>query len=215
MLLFFILFTGCTSISSSKHNLIIKSGNYDEFLRYIKSGGNKDRVDSLMWTPLHYSIRFDRRKMFDYLICNGANTNLKDSLGKTPLNRAVIMRNAYYTEKLLLAGALTDIKDNHGLIELQYAVWNGDSEIVEQLLKHSIKIDIQTEKTSLLHIACMNSHERVAILLIEREAELNGLDENSKTPLDISIALGDENIIDALRESGAKTAEELKAEEEK
>ena len=66
------------------------------------------------WIPLHFSIRYDRKEMFNYLISNKVNINIKDSAGKSPLSRAVIMRSDYHTKNLLFAGARTDTKDNMG-----------------------------------------------------------------------------------------------------
>ena len=63
-----------------------------------------------------------------------------------------------------------------------------------------------------MHIACMNSHESVAMLLTKENANLNAIDLNNRTPLDISVSLGNENIIESLIKGGAKSAEELKAE---
>ena len=205
-----VFLVGCGT-SMSLHTTI-KSGNTYEIKQLFNSGRNLNANDKDGWIPLHFSIRYDRKEMFNYLISNKANINIKDSTGKSPLSRAVIMRSDYYTKNLLFAGARTDTKDKHGLFPLQYAVWNGDTEIVDLLLEHKAQINLQSEKTTLMHIACMNSHESVAKLLIKKNANLNAIDSNNRTPLDISVSLGDENIIEALIKRGAKSAEELKAE---
>ena len=63
-----------------------------------------------------------------------------------------------------------------------------------------------------LHYSAWNGNIDIAELLIVKGANLNARDKKNNTPLDVAVKANKIKIASYLRNSGAKTAEELKAE---
>ena len=63
-----------------------------------------------------------------------------------------------------------------------------------------------------LHYSAWNGDIDIAELLIVKGANLNARDNNYNTPLDVAVKANKIKIASYLRNSGAKTSEELKAE---
>ena len=63
-----------------------------------------------------------------------------------------------------------------------------------------------------LHYSAWNGDIDIAGLLIVKGADLNARDKKNNTPLDVAVKANKIKIASYLRNSGAKTSEELKAE---
>ena len=63
-----------------------------------------------------------------------------------------------------------------------------------------------------LHYSAWNGDIDIAELLIVKGANLNARDKRNNTPLDVAVKANKIKIASYLRNSGAKTSEELKAE---
>ena len=63
-----------------------------------------------------------------------------------------------------------------------------------------------------MHYAALTGRKEIAELIISEGADVNTKDEEERTPLDFAINKNHTETADLLREHGAKTGEELKAE---
>ena len=94
-------------------------------------------------------------------------------------------------------------------LALMDAAIDGNIEAVKQHLAAGTKVDAIMGfdgRTPLLG-AVRKGHKEIAEMLIDRNPDMNALDNNGDTPLDLASG----KTADLLRKHGGKTAEELKA----
>ena len=90
-------------------------------------------------TPLIYSIKLDKKNIFDYLLSDkSVDLNKTDCEGKTPLIWAADYAREDYVKILIEKGADTSIKDRFGTDALFYAKNSGSEKIVEMITKKSM-----------------------------------------------------------------------------
>ncbi len=70
-------------------------------------------VAELLYWPLHYLIKRDKKEYFKYVInIKEKSIGQKDMKGMTPLHIAYLYENSYFIEKLVTAGSDQNAKDN-------------------------------------------------------------------------------------------------------
>ena len=113
----------------------------------------------------------------------------------------------------LAAGTDVNTKDDHEYTPLHWAAMEGRREVAELLISQGANVNAKNKVGSTpLHIAAYMKFD-LAELLIAKGATINVTDDVSRTPLDDAIEGDKKEIADLLRKHGAKTGEELKAEE--
>ena len=110
-------------------------------------------------------------------------------------------------------------------ISIQEAARTGNIEAVKQHLAAGTDVDwfdepvgrlgqsFVIDKTTALHYAVFGGQKDVAEILIANGADVNAKNFQSKSPLDFAVKYKQPELADLLRKHGAKTGEELKAEE--
>jgi ankyrin repeat protein len=138
--------------------------------------------------PPYRSLRMDR----------GADAVL--DIGTTPLLRAARGADLAAIERLVKAGALIDLPQRDGLTPLMVAVGAGASSIdtrgkfrtalealetADALLKAGAAIDLTDARgRTALHYAAAAGYTDVALLLVDRGANLAAVDADGVTPID-------------------------------
>jgi ankyrin repeat protein len=134
------------------------------------------------YTPLFYASKNEHFKIVKLLIDNGADINTQNQSEETPLLYA--SRNGYFEiVKLLIDnGADVNAQNQDGYTPLLYASRNGYFEILKLLIDNGADVNAQNQDgyTSLSYTA--NGHEKLAILLIQKGANVNAPGFPSKTP---------------------------------
>ena len=69
---------------------LVYDNNIEGFKALFEEGEDLNIQNKYGWTPLHVSIRRDRREMVEYLLEKGADINKIDGVGWTPLMEAVM-----------------------------------------------------------------------------------------------------------------------------
>ncbi|MHA1938945.1 MAG: ankyrin repeat domain-containing protein, partial [Candidatus Thorarchaeota archaeon] len=139
----------------------------------------------------------------------GIDVNVKDETGMTPLFRAVSGGHADVVKVLFNAGADVNSGNKQGVVPLFGALWTRDSTMVELLLERGANVNAKHTQYGYtpLHWAVMMDSKEVVALLVARDAEVDAKDTRGRTPLDLANQRGHTEIVDLLRQHGAKEAQ--------
>jgi len=105
-------------------------------------------------------------------------------------------------------------KELKAIGDLHLAVEKGDLSKVRQCLESGTNIECVRGKASfrVLHRAAEAGNKSMVRFLIQKKANVNAMAMKGWTPLDLAQKKEQFEVVQLLRENGAKTAEELKAE---
>ena len=105
-------------------------------------------------------------------------------------------------------------KELKAIGDLHLAVEKGDLSKVRQCLESGTNIECVRGKASfrVLHRAAEAGNKSMVRLLIQKKANVNATAIKGWTPLDLAHKEEHVEVVELLRENGAKTSEELKAE---
>lgn len=147
-------------------------------------------------TPLHWAASSDDVAVLDALLDGGADIEAPGAIftGGSPMSDAVVFAQWNAARRLLERGAQTTIWQAAAL---------GLLERVEELSFGSPTID---EITNAFWHACRGGQLRTAELLLERGANVNWIGHDHKTPLDVAVESGAEELVQWLRGRGGKRA---------
>ena len=149
-----------------------------------------------------------------------AEAKPKPPIAKAPdisIHQAVKDGNIEVIKQRLAAGTDVDEKDVD-LTPLHFAAVHGRKEIAALLIAEGADVNTKDRwgKTP-LHFAASKGQKEVATLLIAESADVNAKttiqNGYGATPIEWAIEEGHTETVDLLRKHGAKTGEELKAEE--
>ena len=112
----------------------------------------------------------------------------------------------------LLQRQITD-KELKAIGDFHLAVEKGDLSKVRQCLESGTNIECVRGKASfrVLHRAAEAGNKSMVRFLIQKKANVNAMAMQGWTPLDLAQKKEQFEVVQLLRENGAKTAEELKA----
>ena len=114
----------------------------------------------------------------------------------------------------LLQRHITD-KELKAIGDLHLAVEEGDLSKVRQCLESGTNIECVRGKASfrVLHRAAEAGNKSMVRFLIQKKANVNAMAMHGWTPLDLAQKKEQFEVVQLLRENGAKTGEELKVED--
>jgi len=105
---------------------------------------------------------------------------------QTPLHESAINGNIIIAQLLLKSGAEINKKNKNNQTALDLALLNGRTQLADLLIK-KFSADFDATR-SLFDIVNQHVHDRDVIrFLVERDAQINGIDEAGQTPLIIAI----------------------------
>ena len=93
---------------------IVYDNDLEALKKEVENGMDVNIQNKYGWTPLHVSIRRDRRDMVAYLLEQGADIDKVDGVGWTPLMEAIMDDMPELCEFLLQKGADSSIKNERG-----------------------------------------------------------------------------------------------------
>jgi ankyrin repeat protein len=143
---------------------------------------------------------------------------------KISIWRAAADGNIEVVKQHLSAGTNVDEKNLNDMTPLHHALEGGHKEIAELLIEKGVDVNAKDSYgMTPLYYAATWGYKEIAELLIEKGVDVNPKDEIGFTPLDVAeVGREDDSpedkavkkeIYDLLRKHGAKTSEELKAEQ--
>ncbi|MAE31110.1 MAG: hypothetical protein CMO43_05890, partial [Verrucomicrobiales bacterium] len=184
--------------------------------------------DNRTTTPLHEAAGWGHKEFVALLLANGANINVKRRSGGTPTPldnvegaiKHYSHRSNYSPEKIAALKETAEFlrknggKTSDGLKadeSIYLAAEVGDIEAVQKHMNNGVDVNAKGEgRWTPLHYAVSGAidqlptgHKEIAELLISKGADVNAIDLNGMTPID----LADGEIADLLRKHGGKTGE--------
>ncbi len=173
--------------------------------------------DSEERTLLHEAALEDNSAAAAVLLEKGADPNARDRGGVTPLHEAVLIRsptsagrarNEEAIRLLLGAGADVNIADSFGRTPLSFAVQDGDEfeAVVELLLQAGADQNVTPGAFRMmpLHWAALRGSEGCARTLLAYRADVNAMDWDLNTPLDLAVERGNGIVAELLRQHGGR-----------
>lgn len=141
--------------------------------------------------PLHIAARYNRMKIFDYLVSKGADIKAKDDLGNTVLHMAAEDGNTELMKLLIAEGADPLKKNKNSATLLHFAATSGNLDAVKLCLKYKIDVnDRETGGNSPLHNAARFQRDLAVRFLVEKGADIGVKGNSGFTPLHESASLG-------------------------
>jgi cytohesin len=177
----------------------------------LDKGVDVDKEDLSGLTPLHYAARLVHKEIAELLIDKGANVNaVWGGIRVTPLHEAAWWGRKEIAELIITAGADVNAKVNDGRTPLAMAIDQNKPETADIIRKHGGMTSAELlSGMTLLHIAVKEGKMETIELLIAKGADVNAMDRDVKTPLDLAEGTNNKEIADLLRKHGGKTGEEL------
>lgn len=163
----------------------------EEFINLLLAyGANVNGKDKYGRTPLHYICynASDNLQSAKFLVKNGADINAIDKTGSTPLHHACCQLHISNSVARFLIEMYADasVKNNNGNTCLHYVCACGDLDVAMCLLGR-VNINEKNYKGNTpLHNACENSYAIVVNTLISYGGNMNIINNNGITPLNIA-----------------------------
>lgn len=148
-------------------------------------------------TPLHFAALLGRLKAIDLLAARGADIDAKDNQGVTPLQYARLRLQKLAVERLLSLGAHAD--------GLHDAVNAGDVARVVELIAAGANVNAYDLFGTPLHLAAAKGRTGIAVILIDRGANIEAAGEpEGALPLHTAALNGQAEVAALLLDRGAK-----------
>ncbi|XP_052086011.1 uncharacterized protein LOC127723428 [Mytilus californianus] len=168
-------------------------GNHDIVQLLINRGASVDSVGNFGRTLLHKASSDGNDKIVKILIDKGVDINASDSYGSTPLI-ACVLQNIEDNHREYV---LQNIEDNHEKYYLYRHMQNFHlfdylhEDYPYQLLTNGIHCELEFKHPS-------ENHYKIMQLLIENGADINKADKRDRTPLSLSMKIGDMKLTEML-----------------
>ncbi|MBN9542526.1 MAG: ankyrin repeat domain-containing protein [Alphaproteobacteria bacterium] len=175
---------------------------YFEIIKYLieEKNMNVDILNNSRETPLKYASRNGHLKTVKYLVKKGANTNICNIIRHTPLHIAAYSGHLDIVKYLVKKGANVLSRDIANYTALLYAGEKRNLEMIKYFAQNGGNVDDSniSGSTSLHYAALYGCTEIVNFLVNEKNASVNAVDSNQKTPLHYATEQGYKNIADLL-----------------
>ena len=207
------------------------NGHYEIVKALIAKESNLNSKTNDGMSAMHLAILRNHKEITDLLIANEANINSINKEGKTPIDfarmrgdkeavallskhggkngpgdfhKAALDGNLEGVQQHLSGGSNVNVKNQRGNTPLMEAVEGWRIKRIGRLTRRSRLSIVKVADTDI------PDHMKILELLISNSANINIINKNGKTALTYAGSKGE--AFDLLRNHGAKTGEELKAE---
>lgn len=154
------------------------------------------RVPHAGETPLHLAALYGRMKVIELLAARGADIDVKDSQGVSPLQYARLRLQKKAVDRLLAFGARPD--------GLHDAVNAGDVARVVELIAQGADVNSPDLFGTPLHLAAAKGRTGIALILIDRGADIEAAGEpEGALPLHTAALNGQSEVAALLLDRGA------------
>ncbi|XP_047128763.1 transient receptor potential cation channel subfamily A member 1 homolog isoform X1 [Hydra vulgaris] len=183
-----------------------------EFL--LLHGADVEKRNSIGRTALHKAADFGKYEILELLISKNADIDRFDNSYLTPLLLASSRPGNQKTiQTLLKCGAQVDLTNTEEQTALHIAVINNNVDGVELLLSflEAKKIIDMSDKdnNTCLHIACKSGFEKIAIMLMDANANVRSRNNFEQTPLHLAAFFGQEDVVDNILEINPSVINDL------
>ena len=170
-------------------------------------------LKKILGYTIHKACKNNDVEAVRMFLADGPNLHEVDKDGNTPLETACQNWGSIELVKLLInSGSKINTSVDGWTLIHQSALYT-DVEVVALLIEKGADVNVVHEGSTPMHeVAERDDRNEVINLLIIKGANLNPIDREGKTPLDIAIDIGFKETVDLIRKHGGKTSAELKAE---
>jgi ankyrin repeat protein len=186
----------------------------------LERGADVNAQDKDQATPLHSAVYMSRLGTARALIDHGANIHAENIQGQTPLHlvsqgvpRQWIVRCESDVVQLLLSrGADVNARDKDQATPLLSASFHLRSKVAKELLQNGADVSaVDIHGRNALHLISQNPNPdkgdyegSLGISLLERGVNMNGRDNEDRTPLHFACYHGQIDVAEALLDCGAQ-----------
>lgn len=161
-------------------------------IKFKKLGVNENIYTDDTTPLLYYALRDRKYHIADELIALGADVNFTNTAGYSLLSCAILNKQYDCAKKLIKLGASINFIQENGhsaAIEIARTIGQGDKEDVQpciEIFKMGMDVNVAHYKTgnTALHYS-MTCSAGVTIVLFKLKANINALNKDGKTPLDM------------------------------
>jgi ankyrin repeat protein len=195
------------------HAVIEDSGNLDIVRMLLAHNASVDAKCKWGDTPLHVAVHRRKPNMARMLIEHNANVNAKDEWGLTPLHMAATgVGESEIARMLIKHNANVDAQDKWGSTPLHWATIWKNLDYARILLENNANANVRESPTGTASgrrstrwhklSALSKGYSKRSRSLLEQPA--NPEDKLGKTPLDMALEARFDELVELLREHGAK-----------
>jgi ankyrin repeat protein len=191
------------------HAVIEYSGNLHIVRMLLEHNANVDAKCKWGDTPLHVAVHRRKPDIVRMLIEHNANVNAEDKWGLTPLHMAAMGEGESGIARMLIEhNANVDAKDKWGSTPLHWAIIWRNLDYARILLEHNANMNVRDSPTGRRSTpwhklsALSKRYGKRSRFLLKQPA--NAEDKLGRTPLDMALQAGFDELVELLREHGAK-----------
>ncbi len=165
-------------------------GNVSVFDYLIQKGADLQVRDQRGLTPVWFTVSGQRPLMLKKLIAMGADLKVKNEQGDNLLFRAITARNAEIARILLENGFDPKQENGYKTTPVEYAAGMNSVEIIDLLVSKGVDLKAAGYRMPLLHRSAVSPGVEVLHYLLDRDFDINGKDNNGRTPLMMAVDFG-------------------------
>ena len=186
-------------------HVAVAHGNLTVVRMLLSRGAGADRraKDELGYMPLHVAASVGSTEIAEALLKSRCPVDGRASNGRTPLYVAASAGLRPMVEWLLEQGADLEKTVREGETLLMHAIAHRDVEAVSQLLAVGANPN-PTMPSKPLHRVAISGQAGMARLLLEHGADVDAVDGNGATPLQIALQHHQVEVGEILRKAGAR-----------
>ncbi|KAH7177288.1 ankyrin repeat-containing domain protein [Fusarium sp. MPI-SDFR-AT-0072] len=203
-----------TSKGETALRIAIQDKRLDLCKMLLESNADPDLTLDKAITPLIQAIAEGDLDIVKLLIENKATVDKREAppdagWSRTPMHVAVDWNRPEIVQYLLEKGADPDARDSDGIPVIGAAISGGHSSVVQWLVDANADVNVTyyNNKLTPLHEAC--PHPEIVRLLLQHGADINKVNEDSRSALNFSISANNLATVQILLES--KTQPDLDA----
>jgi ankyrin repeat protein len=222
------LAVGCKKkrpVTPEEFRYAVRTGDIKRVQELITDGMDLSKNTWPDWTPLHDAAACGHEDIVKLLIVKGAEVDPKDKWNRTPLILALSCGHENLAKLLINKGADVNATDIYGCTPLLCAFHRSGESAAEFLIAHGAQIDLIIQPRNYflgpamlehkpLHNAIIFGYKRLLKLLITHGADVNAVDNNGLTPMDIARSFNERELVKFLGSVGGKFSADKQSSQE-